>query len=58
VVNLLVYCGVDLLVLVGLDRLVNDRRCNSLVDSRVVVSRFACEVGESGLNFVHVVDGV
>jgi hypothetical protein len=57
-VDLLVYCCVYLLVLVGLDRLVNDRRGDCLVDSSVVVSRLAGEVGESGLDFVHVVDSV
>jgi hypothetical protein len=57
-VNLLIHCCVDFLVLVGFDRLVNDRRGNSLVDGSIVVSRLAGEVGESGLDFIHVVDSV
>lgn len=57
-VDLLVHCGVDFLVLVRLDCLVNNRRGNSLVDSSVVVSRLAGEVGESGFDFVHNVKSV
>jgi hypothetical protein len=37
-VNLLVYCSVDLLMLVRLDGLVGDSRSNSLVDCGVMVT--------------------
>jgi hypothetical protein len=52
-VNLLVYRGVDLLMLVGLDDLVGDGRGNSLVDRGVVVTRLVGEVGKSCLDLVH-----
>jgi len=52
-VDLLVYCGVDLLVLVRLDRLVSDCGRNSLVDCGVMMTRAVGEVGESCLDFVH-----
>jgi len=52
-VNLLVNGGVDLLVYVRLDDLVLDSGSNCLVDSGVMVTGAAHEVGDSCFRLVH-----